>query len=47
MQLSPKNQKRLAINDELGRTSTLFEVWQPRMRLTRLANSRSANRYQD
>lgn len=26
MQFSPKNQKRLAIDDELGRTPTLFEV---------------------
>ena len=47
MQLSPKNQKRLAVNDELGRTSTLFEAWQPCMRVMRLADSRSANRYQD
>jgi hypothetical protein len=26
MQFSPENQKGLAINDELGRTPTLFEV---------------------
>ncbi len=47
MQLSPKDQKRLTLNDQLGRTSTLFEAWQPCMRVMRLANRRSANRYQD
>ncbi len=39
MQLSPKNQKRLAIDDQLGHTSTLLKMWQPCMRVTRLANS--------
>jgi hypothetical protein len=28
MQFSPKNQKGLPIDDELGDTSTFFEVWQ-------------------
>ena len=45
MQFSPKNQKRLVIDDELGRTPPLFEVRQSCMRITRLADSRSTKRY--
>ena len=47
MQFPPKNQKRLVINNELGRNSTLLKMRQPRMRITRLANSRSTKRHRD
>ena len=47
MQFSPKNQKRLVIDDELGRTPPLFEVRQSCMCVTRLAHSRSTERYRD
>ena len=47
MQFSSKNQKRLAIDDELAHPPMLFEVWQSRVGVTRLADSPPAKGYRD
>ena len=40
MQFSAQNQKGLAVDDELGRTPALFEVWQGCAGVARLADGR-------
>ena len=47
MEFAAKNQERLAIDYELGRTASLFEVWEACLCVTRLADGWPSKGYRD